>query len=241
LISGVAAACTFALVQSGADREPIVTDRPDFTESAVVVPLGMWQVECGATYRWFQGGHVASGPELLLRHTLALRTEIRIGVPDRVFQDSNSVRTEAWADAYLGVKLQLGPLSNGDDFALIPAISIPSGTEFSSGSYDPELKACWSRDLSSNLSLSLMAVGSVVDRELQFTQTASLGIGLGENLSMFTEYALTAQRGISPSHVLHVGMARLLGADAQVDIHGGFKVGTSEPEPFIAFGYAVRF
>ncbi len=57
-----------AVAQGVAPTPELVTDRPDFTESAVVVPLGSLQAEAGATLdRASDGVRTLAGPELLLR------------------------------------------------------------------------------------------------------------------------------------------------------------------------------
>ncbi|MCZ6506947.1 MAG: hypothetical protein O7A04_02700, partial [Acidobacteria bacterium] len=65
--------------------QELITDRPDFTESAVVVPAGSIQIEGGLT--WVDDGGsqgTLSGPEILLRWGLGDRFELRIGLPDYV-------------------------------------------------------------------------------------------------------------------------------------------------------------
>ena len=62
---------------------PLVTDRPDFTESTKTIPRGHLQIEAGFTFVYDRRGddrlrdHAA--PELLLRIGLADDFELRIG------------------------------------------------------------------------------------------------------------------------------------------------------------------
>ena len=62
-----------------AQAPPLVTDRPDRTESAAVVPRGLFQVETGYLFTRDGGvdGHAAPGT--LLRIGLGGRTELRLG------------------------------------------------------------------------------------------------------------------------------------------------------------------
>src|SRR5688500_373298 len=75
-----AAACVTA---PGGPRTPLVTDRPDFTESAVTVPGGV-QVEAGATYAGEAGADGTTVGEVLVRAALTPRAELRVGVPSYV-------------------------------------------------------------------------------------------------------------------------------------------------------------
>jgi hypothetical protein len=235
-----------ALAQEKAKvTEPIVTDRPDFTESSIVVPSRWLQVESGFTYQSFRGSSSFSAPEVLFRYGLSSQSELRLGLPNYNRLRIDGSTTYGFGVTYLGAKFQLGPFKNGDDFALIPAISIPSDTDFSSGSVDPELKVCWSRDLGSKWSLAMMAYGlwttEADDRLFIFQPTASFGLELSERLGMFIEYAGSFARTTAPDHVAHVGFAYRPTPDRQFDIHGGFSMNGPDRNPFIAAGYSVRF
>lgn len=56
---------------------PIVTDRPDFTEAAVVVGDGRFQIESGFTSERRQGGRSLGLPEVLFRYGVSQRWELR--------------------------------------------------------------------------------------------------------------------------------------------------------------------
>lgn len=62
----------------------IVTDRPDVTESSIVVPKGSLQVENGATWTTDHASQNSDLSESLIRLGAATRTEIRIVVPNRL-------------------------------------------------------------------------------------------------------------------------------------------------------------
>ena len=72
------------LATAVAAQEPaeLVTDRPDQTESAIVVPQGTFQAELGASYeREDEGGErieATQAPGTLLRYGLVPRLELRL-------------------------------------------------------------------------------------------------------------------------------------------------------------------
>lgn len=128
------------------DAVELVTDRPDFTESAVVVGRGSLQLESGMSWQRQGSSRTAvSGPEALLRWGVARRLELRLALPDYVHTDDRS----GLGDAAVGLKAQLGPLRSGWDLAGIAAVSLPTGEdEFSSDGSDPSLVVTAGRPLS---------------------------------------------------------------------------------------------
>src|SRR5260370_24881858 len=98
------------LAQITGDNE-IVTDRPDITESAIVVPTASLQAENGATWT---GGRHATGLDIcqsLLRLGVGQGVELRLSLPSR------------FEGVSLGLKRQLGPV-RGFDPSLLPARSL---------------------------------------------------------------------------------------------------------------------
>ena len=226
--------------------KPIETDRPDFTESSVVVPFRWLQIESGLTYAWERRAHSLSGPEALLRYGVAPRAELRLGLPDYNLVRAGGRRFSGFGDVYLGAKFQIGPLGDDIGLSIIPAVFVPSGNDdFSSGAVDPELKLCLSRELGGGWGLSVMEYGALptVDgRHLfVFQQTASFGRELTERLNMFVEYAGTFSHKDAPAHVAHLGLAYRPTDNSQFDLHGGVTLSGNDRQPFVAGGYSFRF
>lgn len=241
LLAAITAA--FALAQG---PSPIVTDRPDFTESSVVVPVGTTQVESGLTHSSVRPDTVTGGPELLIRTSLAPNLEARFGLPNYEVVRSGGTSTGGWPDASVGIKWQIGPLADGTDVALILATFLPTGTDsFGSRVIEPEFKFCLSRDLGPGLSLSGMIAGSAPDqggRRLGAWQTTlSLGRELTDRSGVFFEYAGNFMVRANPQHFVHAGFVYQPCATSQWDIHFGFDMGDPRRNAFIGMGYAVRF
>lgn len=131
----------------GADPE-IVTDRPDVTESSIVVPPGSLQFENGLTWTADHGTQSVDFSQTLIRLVVLKRTEFRVVVPDYT-HDAGSVPIQSgFGDLAIGMKRQLGPLPGGVDLSVIVAVSVPTGARaVSSGGYDPFIKFPWSKDL----------------------------------------------------------------------------------------------
>lgn len=228
------------LAQNGKYSEPIVTDRPDFTESAVTVPLKSLQLEMGLTHEWAGDDRTLGFPEALLRYGIAPKWEARLGLPNRVLLDSPGGREAGWGDTYAGFKVQLGPVG-AYDVAIIGAAFLPTGNPgFNAGAIEPEIKFCVGRDLSPTEGISGMIYTSWPDANRRGTQlqlTLSYGREIGPNMGMFLEYAGTFAPRQDAEHLLHTGVAFRVGENAQWDIHFGI----SQSRRFLAGGYAIRF
>src|SRR6202007_2962867 len=75
-------AVSFAQTPPATTDPEIVTDRPDVTESSVVVPKGSLQVENGMTWTNDHGAQTFDLSETLIRLGISNRTEIRIVAPN---------------------------------------------------------------------------------------------------------------------------------------------------------------
>lgn len=134
----------------------IATDRPSFTNSSIVVPLGSFQTENGFLATNNQGQNGADGPETLVRFGLTSRTELRFTVPD-YFHNLNGSGGSGFGDLAIGVKEQLGPTPGGFDVSATLFLSCPTGAEdVSSGGYDPGLQVAWSHGLPSKWTVAGM-------------------------------------------------------------------------------------
>jgi hypothetical protein len=232
---------------AGAQGEPeLVTDRPDFTESSVVVPRRSIQLESGFT--WDQSpGDVRSfnAPELLLRWGVGNRTELRLGPPQYFRIRSGGQRLSGFGDTYLGMKYQIGP-AHGFDLAIIPAVQLPTGAGgLTSEGVDPEVKLTWARDLGGPWSLSGMFAFywplEPGGRNFAWQPTVSLGRDLGGRWGAFLEYSGVFPTRGGNSSVIHHGYTYSLSRTSQLDAHFGFGISRAAPDFFIGGGYSVRF
>ena len=249
LLAGVSFVFGYSIPAAGQDSglEELVTDRPDFTESAVVVPRGSFQVEGGLTWeRSADDIRTASGPELLIRWGLIRRMELRIGLPDYVDLRNNE-NESGFGDSSIGTKLELGPIGGGWGLASIVSVSLPTGDAgFSSDDWDPALLIAAARDLGGAWSLGSQvfaeSVTRVGDREFVWGGTVVFGATVGSQSATggFLELAATfPEEGIA-SVSIHHGYTHLLTETLQLDIHGGAGLTESAPDLFIGAGMSFR-
>jgi hypothetical protein len=228
------------------EQPPIVTDRPDFTESSLVVPTGTTQVETGLTWEQSDDSRSFAGPEALIRRSLADKVELRVGVPlyQRVRSDGEDL--EGFDDLYLGFKVQLASSEAESQAALIPAVQIPVGRrELASEATTLDLKLVWAHQLPGGLGLSGMVYysnpqqdGSRVDT---WEHTLSLGIPLKDRYAMFVEHVVDFSRTSAPFHLLHTGVTYQPSPTSQFDLHLGLELSRTSGQRFVGVGYAVRF
>lgn len=249
-----------------AESEPLVTDRPDFTESPETVPPARVQLEGGVTFTYDHESpgrsSAYSAPELLLRVGIVERFEIRVGwegytwMQERLPEQTQSGRTvyrDEWnqgaSDLYLGAKWKIWE-QNGlrPHFSVIPAITVPSGTiGFSSRDVDPEVKLAWSYDLAESVALSGNVNAEVPSDEkghfFRAGASVSLGVGLTDAVGCYLEYfgSYPNSRDSDCSHSLNVGLTWQITEGFQLDWRAGLGLNEEADDFFTGAGFGIRF
>ena len=222
----------------------IVTDRPDVTESSIVVPKGSLQFENGITSTTDHGNQSVDFSETLVRFGISAKAELRAVVPN-YFKKVTGTSATGFDDIAVGVKQQLGPLRGHFDLAVIVALSLPTGADrISSHGFDPFIKFPWSKDLAKGWSLggmqSLFWNTRAGGRNLVWEPTLMVEKEISSSGSVFVEYAGDfAQQGGS-KQITHVGTAYRITPKQQIDFHVGFGVSPAAPKHFLAVGYSFR-
>ncbi|MBK8915274.1 MAG: transporter [Phycisphaerales bacterium] len=245
---------------------PLVSDRPDFTESTAVVSPGRFQWEGGYTFtRDSENGHRMRDhtlAELLLRVGVAPGLELRFGWEGASFTTlSYPDRSEAgrrlhqrdhedgWTDMSIGFKAHLAEQRGWrPELAVIGALSVPTGSHTkSSGDVDPEVKWLWSYEISERLSVGgNVNIGAPTGARGRFAQaSASVAVGYAvcEHLGVYAEYFgfYPGERGEDCAHTLNGGFTIPLTDDLQFDIRTGVGLNEQANDFFAGVGFAVRF
>ena len=242
---GTVSALTVCSVAGAQDTAPIVTDRPDVTESAIVVPQWSVQAENGLTWALQDGQHTVSGTESLLRLGVGPHFELRFGLPDYLLNVSPGRRPHGFNDSSLGFKQQLGPLPEKIELSVIVATSFPTGTSgVTTHGVDPFVKLPWSRDLRSGWSVggmqSFFWPTENERRNPTWESTFYVEKEVTEPWAVFVEYAGDYSHFDSARQLVHVGTMYRVGRRHQLDVHVGFGLTTSAPTHFVALGYSFR-
>lgn len=224
-------------VASAQETPPLATDRPDFTESAVVVPLQTIQLEAGLTLS-DEGETSLSGPEALVRIGVARSLEVRLGLPSYVAVDDAS----GVDDPSIGVKVAFGEAA-GWALAAIAEASLPLGdARFGSSSVNPLFLLIAGRDIGAFSVGTQAELGRDSDADrTDIGATLVVGRGLGARAGAFLEGAIGSTPEGPAAVVVHHGYTVLLAPTVQVDARVGAGVTRTAPDLFGGFGLSVRF
>jgi len=237
----------------GSESKPLVSDRPNFTESPETVPPGRFQVEAGYTFSRKGDEKEHALGELLLRVGLLERTELRLGLNSYVWRDSPDGLSEGFEDISLGVKIKL--VEGAESFELTrPTVGVIVATTLPTGDDDigedkpqPEIILALGWDLSERLSLESSFKYAYASEEgerfHQFAGSLVLGYALTEKLGVFIEYfGLVPESNDGPNaSFIDGGLTYLVNDDLQFDIHAGFGINRTDPNYFAGVGVSWRY
>ena len=226
--------------------QELVTDRPDYTESALAVPSKMIQIESGAEYADLKAAEELSFPNALVRIGVGHNLELRLGFPGWT-SISVSNKTESYLnDLLFEVKYQFTQSDVVMPVAVILVSTLPTGDdEVSSGEMEIGLKLAAERDLNERLGLS-MNIGTISvpagdERELLSLASVALGIGVNDKLGAFLEVLAEMPQSEAWQPVLDGGFTYLLSDEAQLDLYAGKGLNDHAPDLIIGAGFSFRF
>lgn len=233
--------------------EPLVTDRPDFTESTDTLPPGHGQLEGGVTLTEIDGDDTTSWGELLLRIGLHERWELRLESGSyAVLRPRGAPSVEGLEDAAIGFKVRLvDARGRRPALSLLGATSLPTGdSELSSSSWQPSglVAAAW--ELSPRLSLGanggLEYASEEGERFGRGSASVALGFAASDRLGLYAElygFSRETPRG-DPTLTADGGVTFLLSDDAQLDARIGRRLvaeAGGEGENLVGVGFAWRW
>lgn len=209
--------------------EPLVTDRPDFTEASSTVGRGVVQLETGYTYSYHDDestgdiSHSHSGPEMLYRIGIADPIELRIAWNhqwDRVDSGPFALNSDGAQDLYFGAKLALRDEEGlRPEQAVILQGTAPTGDDdYTTGSTEFGINYLYSWSLPNDWGLSASTgfdtntAGS--DEFLEWHQSVAVGIPLSDSVSVYVEYfgIYTHGQAVETNeHYVNGGFAWLVG------------------------------
>jgi hypothetical protein len=225
--------------------EPLVTDRPDATESSSVVQPGQTQLEAGWLYAEWGGAAAHDLPQTLVRIGVLERAELRVGWGGTIISDNVP---DGATDGELGTKVYLceedGVLPEA---ALLASLSIPWGDDgVTTERVDPAFRLACSHTLSDTLSLgyNIGAEWATADgRTLSsLIYSVALGIGLSDTMGAYVEvFGDTGLSADGESHSLNGGLTFLLADNVQLDVLAGLGLSDDAPDWFGGAGVSYRF
>ena len=217
----------------------IDTNRPGFSFSPGIVPLGRWQLETGVSYTRFDSN---------TRTTSLPTAELRFGVADQVEVFLSSLswsRTESrggdasgLVDAALGAKVNFSSAEAKTKMALLFQLSAPVGdNSYTSDSWDPGLAFIWSHEghvpIAGTVKLTKFDSGYQLDCGLK------LPFSLGEARSAFVEWEANLPEGAGSAHWLNGGYQWLLEKRMQIDVNAGLGLNDRAGDFRLGVGFSI--
>ncbi len=239
----------FSTVFSQAKK--IDTDRPDQTESAVLVPAKWVQFELGLTRQQNKAGDIGfQHPTLLSKYGISKRIELRL-----------ITTIVSYVDETPGLRKQtvsgLEPMEIGAKVALWEGKKLLPKTSLLFHFAIPKLAAKKLRAdrLAPNFRFSMQhsitnafAIGYNLGAEWDgysnkatWIYTFAPGINLGENWYAYVEAFGFISKLSEPEHSIDGGIAYFINRDLKIDLSSGFGISKAAPDWYIAAGISIRF
>lgn len=242
-----------ACATATATHEPLVSDRPDFTESTATMKPGEVQLEGGHTFERVTSSKVNTTGELLLRIGVASRAELRIEPGSYTRVTSPFGDTSGREDGGLGVKLRLHtPPDERRSFvpevSLVLDSSIPTGSsQFRQNKPQPEAKLATAWSLTDRIGLSTnFNVARPRDDNGRYTElaaSASFGFALTPRVGAYAEVFGFAPQlaGAGRTHYANSGFTFAVTPNVQLDLRGGLGLNGDAPDYFVGAGLVRRW
>ena len=225
--------------------EEIATDRPDVTNSSIVVPMGSFQSENGINLSSQNGGRTIDGTNSRWRLGIAPCLEVLVDLPN-YFANVKLPGASGFSDVAPAVKWQISPVPGKVDLSMTVGISLPTGVVDVAGrGAQPYLQFPWSWELRDGWSLSGMFTEFFrpIDLTTKGITEASFVIEkkLTDKTSVFTEYVGYYPEGLGPRQLLNSGVLYHLTPIQQLDFRFAIGLNHNSPSYIVGLGYSVRF
>jgi Putative MetA-pathway of phenol degradation len=225
-------------------KDEIATDRPDVTNSSVVVPVGSFQSENGINTYSRDSGREIDGTNSRWRLGIAQCLEVFVDLPT-YFANIKAPGASGWTDVAPAVKWQISPVPGKIDLSVTAGIFLPTGTTDIAGrGVQPYLQLPWSWELHDGWGLSGMFTEFFRPADLtakRITETTFvIEKKLSERMSLFTEYVGDYPEGFGPVLLLNSGGIYRLTPNQQVDFRVAFGLNHNAPSYTVGVGYSFR-
>jgi hypothetical protein len=236
--------------------EPLVTDRPDFTEASSTVGRGVLQIESGYTFSFDddEGDETRSHsyPETLWKlGVFADWLELRF-VYNYGDEDFNGIIATGSEDLNLGTKLSLtGQAGILPQTAIILQMTIPTGDDsFSADEALPGINYIYSWTINDFVSMAGSTQANRVIEALpetayaEFAQSWTFGYSLTEKLGAYTEWFVLVPHSAEHArneYYFDGGFTYYITDNVMWDIRAGVGLDEDADDFFAGSGLSLRF
>src|SRR5579859_4799874 len=223
---------------------PIATDRPDVTNSSVVVPVGSLQNENGANVSRHDGADVFDGTNSRWRLGVAPCLEVLVDLPNYVgtFRGQGA---SGFGDVAPALKWQISPIPGKVDLSMTIGAGLPTGARAIAGpGTQPYLQFPWSVELGKGWGISGMITNffTPADPVVKYANQSTFVIEreFGERSFLFVEYVGEFAANAATSHLINSGGGYRITDTQQIDFHIAFGLNRVAPNYIFGIGYSFR-
>lgn len=234
--SATAAECT-------ASDAAIETDRPDVTNSAIVVPAGSLQSENGIDTSRDHGANIFNGTNSRWRLGIAPCLEVLVDLPTYV-TTFRGAGPSGFGDVAPAVKWQISPLPGKFDVSVTAGVALPSGaTGIAGQGVQPYLQIPWSIALGNGWELNGMETNFFTpasDAKFSYQSMLVIEKEFDERAFLFVEYVGTFPTIGRNSQLINSGGGYHIDDRHQIDFHVGIGLDRNAPNYIFGVGYSFR-
>jgi len=221
----------------------IVADRPDVTNSSIVVPVGSLQGENGVNLSQRRGAQAFDGSNSRIRLGITPCLEVLADLPNYVAR-TNGAANSGFTDVIPALKWQISPLPGKIDLSITAGAGFAGATGISGPGTQPYLQFPWSWELDGGWSLSGMTTNffQPADPINKFTNQSTFVIEkeVGAHGNLFIEYVGNFQVHGGSAQMFNSGGAYRLSPTQQIDFHIAVGLNRHAPVYIIGLGYSFR-
>ena len=223
----------------------IATDRPDVTNSSLVVPVGSFQNENGVNVSVLNhGAGTLDGTNSRLRLGIAPCLEILVDLPTYVASLRGRLPS-GFTDITPAIKWQVSPIPGKFDLSITGGVALPSGdSQISGRGTQPYVQFPWSYELKDGWGASGMFTVFFRPSEMQAKEitetTFSLEKELREDFSVFAEYVGDFPSEGRSQQLMNSGFVWHVSKLQTIDGRVAFGLNNNSPDMIVGLGYSFR-
>jgi hypothetical protein len=226
-------------------KDEIITDRPDVTNSSVVIPAGSLQIENGVNLSARDGDRSIDGTNTRLRFGIANCLEFLVDT-STYFANVSNPRNSGFSDVAPALKWQISPVPGKVDLSAVFGVALPTGTANIAGrGAQPYLQFPWSWELRGGWGLSGMFTEFFRPSDPSSKRITETTFVIEKKVtgraSLFVEYVGDYPENGNPAQLLNSGGLYRLGQNQQVDFHVALGLNHGAPSYIVGVGYSVWF
>jgi len=222
----------------------IATDRPDVTNSSVVVPVGSLQNENGVNVGRRDGADIFDGTNSRWRLGIAPCFEVLIDLPNYVgtFRGTGA---SGFGDVAPAFKWQISPVPGKIDLSMTVGAGLPAGALAIAGpGVQPYLQFPWSVELGAGWAITGMVTNffTPANPVNRYSNQSTFVIEkeFGERSFLFVEYVGDFPLTGGPGHLINSGGGYRITDTQQIDFHVGIGLNRNAPDYVFGIGYSFR-